>query len=208
MQTREITVWAHSYIKNIKARYLEHCKATLPEDNGFILKSRDCWKVPFHYARRYSTLEQQPSKTPYLFVIYIHKKSTKSYSFKCLSDHTKHDLNAVHTSLEKVSDVLKVKYATLQKCFYFIDGTGSQYKNYIVFSNYCHHESDSGLSAEWNFFATSHGKSPCDGIGGTVKCLVSIGSLQSSQESIDTPLRLNLYLFPITKQRFILWIMV
>ena len=71
MQTREITVWAHSYIKNIKARYLEHCKTTLPEDNGFILKSRDCWKVPFHYARRYSTLEQQPSKTPYLFVIYI-----------------------------------------------------------------------------------------------------------------------------------------
>ena len=189
MQTREITVWAHNYIKNIKARCLEHCKATLPEDNGFILKSRDCWKVPFHYARYYSILEQQPSKTPYLFVIYIYKRSTKSYSLKCLSDHTKHDLNAVHTSLEKVSDVLKVKYATLQKCFYFIDGTGSQYKNYIVFSNYCHHESDSGLNAEWNFFATSHGKSPCDGIM----------NLQFSQEPIHTPLRLNLYLFPITK---------
>ena len=179
MQAREITVWAHNYIKNIKARCLEHCKATLPEDNGFILKSRDCWKVPFHYARYYSILEQQLIK---LFIRLI-------YSLNCLSDHTKHDLNAVYTSLEKVSDVLKVKYATLQKCFYFIDGTGSQYKNYIVFSNYCHHESDSGLNAEWNFFATSHGKSPCDGIV----------SLQFSQEPIHTPLRLNLYLFPITK---------
>ena len=27
----------------------------------------------------------------------------------------------------------------------------------------------SKLSANWNFFATSHGKSPCDGIGGAIK---------------------------------------
>ena len=32
--------------------------------------------------------------------------------------------------------------------------------------------SDSGLTTEWKLFATSHGKSLCDGIGGTVKCLV------------------------------------
>ena len=31
----------------------------------------------------------------------------------------------------------------------------------------------------WNFFATSHGKSPCDGIGGTVKRLTTKASLQS-----------------------------
>ena len=29
----------------------------------------------------------------------------------------------------------------------------------------------------WSFFASSHGKSPCDGIGGTVKRLTSIASL-------------------------------
>ena len=32
------------------------------------------------------------------------------------------------------------------------------------------------------FFATSHGKSPCDGIGGTVKCLVARASLQPTLE--------------------------
>ncbi|ESO09020.1 hypothetical protein HELRODRAFT_168952 [Helobdella robusta] len=32
---------------------------------------------------------------------------------------------------------------------------------------------DFGLKAEWHFFATSHGKSPCDGIGGTTKRLVA-----------------------------------
>ena len=32
----------------------------------------------------------------------------------------------------------------------------------------CHHKQDFGLDALWTFFATSHGKSPCDGIGGFV----------------------------------------
>ena len=33
----------------------------------------------------------------------------------------------------------------------------------------CPHKQDFGLDAEWIFFAISHGKSPCDGIGGSVK---------------------------------------
>jgi len=32
------------------------------------------------------------------------------------------------------------------------------------------------VEAEWNFFATSHGKSPCEGTGGTVKRLVTPAS--------------------------------
>ena len=102
----------------------------------------------------------------------------------------KHDSNAVHAFLEKVLNVLNIKYPTSQKCVHFSDGAGSQYKNYKAFSNLCHHESDFGLDAEWNFFATSHGKSPCDGIGGTVKCLVGNASLQSLQESINTLLKM------------------
>ena len=37
---------------------------------------------------------------------------------------------------------------------------------------------DFGITARWAFFATSHGKSPCDGIGGTVKRLVARASKQ------------------------------
>ena len=73
--------------------------------------------------------------------------------------HTKHDSNAVHTFLKKVLNVLKIKHPMLQKLVYFGDGDGSQYKNYKAFSNLCHHESVFGLSAEWYFFVTSHGKS-------------------------------------------------
>ena len=36
------------------------------------------------------------------------------------------------------------------------------------------------MKAEWHFFATSHGKSPYDGIGGTIKRLVATASLQAT----------------------------
>ena len=40
------------------------------------------------------------------------------------------------------------------------------------------HQSDFGIQANWCFFATSHGKSPCDGIGGTAKRSTAHVSLQ------------------------------
>ena len=36
------------------------------------------------------------------------------------------------------------------------------------------------MDVEWIFFTTSHSKSPCDGVGGFVKCCVVKSSLQSS----------------------------
>ena len=42
---------------------------------------------------------------------------------------------------------------------------------------------DFGIEASWNFSATSHGKSPCDGIGGTVKRVTGRASLQRPKEN-------------------------
>ena len=61
---------------------------------------------------------------------------------------------------------------------YFRDGCAGQYKNFKNFLNLCFHKDDFGLSTKWSFFATSHGKSPCDGIGGTVKRKIARTSLQ------------------------------
>ena len=47
--------------------------------------------------------------------------------------------------------------------------------------NLLYYEKDHGISAEWHFFTTSHGKGPCDGIGGTVKLLVYHASLQMNK---------------------------
>ena len=55
----------------------------------------------------------------------------------------------------------------------------------------CHHNKDFGMPAEWHFFATSHGKGPCDGVGGTVKRLAARASLQRPiNNQITTPRQL------------------
>ena len=44
--------------------------------------------------------------------------------------------------------------------------------------NLCYHQQDFSMDAEWIFFATSHDKSPCDGVGGFVKQYAAKLSLQ------------------------------
>ena len=65
----------------------------------------------------------------------------------------------------------------MYKIFYFSDGCAEQcnHKNFI---NLCHHQQDFSMDAEWIFFATSHDKSPCDGVGGFINCYVVKHSLQ------------------------------
>ena len=68
----------------------------------------------------------------------------------------------------------------ISKIYYFTDGAASQYKNYKNICNLLYHCDNFGLDAEWHFFATSHGKNACDGIGGTVKRGASNASLRAT----------------------------
>ena len=97
----------------------------------------------------------------------------------CFSDCKDHTTVTVLAFLKVVLKYLKTDLPAVKQIHYFSDGCAGQYKNKKNnFINLCHHEDDFGLAAEWNFFATSPGKSACDGIGGTVKRLVTKASLQ------------------------------
>ena len=54
--------------------------------------------------------------------------------------------------------------------------------NIKTFTNLMSHRDDFSLDAEWNFFAISHGKNACDGIGGTVKRLAAHVSIQRPKD--------------------------
>ena len=84
----------------------------------------------------------------------------------------------VHAFLKLLIPCLRRDYSRLQRIIYFSDGCAAQYKNRYNFINLYYHEHDFGLQAEWNFFATSHGKNACDGIGGTLKRAAARASLQ------------------------------
>ena len=109
-------------------------------------------------------------------------------SFCFISDDTEYDVPTLYLIQQFFTDYLKVKYSHIQKLIYFSDGCAGQYKNKKNFYNLCQHKNDFGIEAEWVFFATSHGKSPCDGIGGTVKRVTARASLQRPKNShILTP---------------------
>ena len=84
--------------------------------------------------------------------------------------------------MKKLLEFLTVSIKNLRKVYYFTDGASSQYKNRKNFVNLAFHMWDSNLEAEWHFFATSHGKGPCDGLGGPIKREAVRASLQRPLE--------------------------
>lgn len=102
----------------------------------------------------------------------------KHVSFVIVSESNIHDTVAVHLFQKVLLNFLAQRVNKPKKIIYFSDGCAAQYKNRKNFVNLCHHEQDFGMPAEWHFFATSHGKGPCDGVGGTVKRLAARASLQ------------------------------
>ena len=67
-------------------------------------------------------------------------------------------------------EFLQVEHIFLIKKLYFIsDGAASQYENRKNFASLCQLKNKYKIEGEWHFFATSHGKGPCDAIGGTLK---------------------------------------
>ena len=76
----------------------------------------------------------------------------------------------VHKIQTLLVEFLKQRLPNVTKIYYVSDGCGGQYTNFKNFLNLCSNKEDFSIEAEWIFFATSHGKSPYDGIGGAVKC--------------------------------------
>ena len=114
----------------------------------------------------------------------------KEISFMVISDHLLHNTLVVHYFQSKLIKFLK-EIMSFKKVIYFSDGAASHYKIRKNFINLANHEADFGMPADRHFFATSHVKGPCDGVGGAVKRLAARASLQRPYEDqIQTPMQL------------------
>ena len=179
-----VVLQRHAFIARLQASYVARIKEGPME--GEVLVIGD-------FAENYSFVLQDAAQgfhwnnsqaTIHPFVIYHRlplpgddNTNLKSLSFVIISDCLTHDTIAVHRFQRKLIAHLK-DHLPFEKVIYFSDGAASQYKNKKNFINLVYHEEDFGMPAEWHFFATSHGKGPCDGVGGTVKRLAARASLQ------------------------------
>ena len=126
-----------------------------------------------------------------LFPVVVYKKvgdqlETISYCF--FSDYMEHDTAAVFTFIRRLMDDLKAKVPALAKLYFFSDGAAAHFKNAKNFANLSLFKRDYGVSAEWHFFGSGHGKGACDGLGATVKRLHRNALEQrDSSNAITTP---------------------
>ena len=195
------TVLLHDFIAKQQSQFLQKTRSQL--ETGEFLVVGD-------FAENYSFVVQDAAQsfhwnnlqaTIHPFVCYYSSDITQegeaaqrkinNVSFVVVSENNTHDTIAVHLFQKALIQFLTNKIVKPKKIIYFSDGCGAQYKNRKNFINLCHHNDDFGMPAEWHFFATSHGKGPCDGVGGTVKRLAARASLQRPYDKqILTPRQL------------------
>ena len=180
LSTAVIKLLRHHYVSQKQSRAFKVAKESLDVKSAVLVGD---------FAENHSFLVQDAAQgfhwdnsqcTVHPFVLYFKDSSGaighKSYCF--ISDCTKHSTAMVHTFQKVLIPVLKENHPSLTEIIYFSDGCAGQYKNRFNFINLLYHEADFGVKAQWNFFATSHGKNACDGIGGTLKRSVTRASLQ------------------------------
>ncbi|GBN96229.1 hypothetical protein AVEN_174177-1 [Araneus ventricosus] len=169
----------HHFIAKSQSKYLKDMKLNIPQEECIVL---------LDFSENYSFIVQDAIQgfhwensqaTIHPLVVYGKNSENQllTVSMCIISDHTIHDTATVFSFQTAVIPSIKEKFPLVKKLIYFSDGSSAQYKNRKNFVNICHHESDFELKSEWHFFATSHGKSSCDGIGGTVKRLAARTSL-------------------------------
>lgn len=200
--TKLETLVPHGYIAKSQAAYLKERKNNINENEALVLMD---------FAENYGFVLQDAAQsyhwthmscTIHPAVIYYKNPDTEELchlSLCYISDDLNHDVAFVYKIQSKIVESIKHHCPTVNKIEYFTDGCSAQYKNCKSFLNLCHHEVDFGITATWSFFATSHGKSPCDGIGGSVKRMVTKANLQRPyKEQISDPKKM----FEFCKEKF------
>lgn len=183
----------HSFIAKQQSAYFSRLKENVQVNEAVITLdfSENYSFVVQDEAQSFHWTKDQATVHPFA-VYYRDQDEVKYKSFVFISDCLLHNTVAVHLFQKKLINFLKENVLpSLEKIFYFSDGSASQYKNRKNFSNICLHQNDFNIHAEWHFYATAHGKGVCDGLGGTVKRLAAKASLQKLySEQILTPVDL------------------
>lgn len=168
-------------IQNKLSDFKIHCFVKSIQEHQFELKKKILQPaellIQVDFAENYSCTAQDEIQsahwstnqvTIFTCVAWM-KHTTKCYAI--ISDDLTHDKCCVWVFLKEIITDLKRDHS-IEEVSIFSDGCASQFKNRYTLSNLCHMEEDFGVTGDWCFFATSHGKGAVDGVGGSVKRMV------------------------------------
>jgi hypothetical protein len=147
-------------------------------------------------AQEFHWNNQQATIHPFVSYFENSKHKLENLCFVFISDGLYHDTVTVYIFQKHLIAFLKENVPDISKIYYFSDSASAQYKNKNNFVNLCHHNTDFQINAEWHFFATSHGKGPCDGVRGTIKSCNSFQVTAPSDIDSSTTLFMGKDHFP------------
>ena len=177
---------SHSYISKCQSRYLQHLKENLalsPSTAIVIADFAENYTMVIQDAvQGWHWTNQQCTIHPIIMYYVNEQKNLQLKSFAFFSNDLQHDNGFVYQLQKILCEFIQMYFPFINTIQYFSDGCSAQYKNYKNFLNLTYHNQDFGLTAQWNFFATSHGKSPCDGLGGSIKRKLTLESLARIKE--------------------------
>lgn len=176
----------HSFVAKEQNKFLDEANANLSKAEFLTICdfSENYSFVVQDSVQSYHWTNSQATVHPFVTYFKDTDGIIEHVSFVIISEILEHNTVAVHLFQRKFVQFLKMHFTQeIKRIIYFSDGCAGQYKNRKNIANLINHERDFGCSAEWHFFATSHGKGPCDGVGGTLKRAATIGSLQRPLEN-------------------------
>lgn len=182
----------HAYIAEQQASYFKTLKESIKEEEII---------VQCDFAENYSFVVQDAAQSFHwnnnqatlLTSVFYYKDGSdiKHGSIVMISNDLKHDTASFFAFQKLLHQHLLRKVIPVSKITYITDGAPQHFKNKFNFVNLFKYKDDFKVDAEFHFHATSHGKGPCDGLGGNLKRLAARASLQlSSDRAITSALKL------------------
>ena len=114
----------------------------------------------YRWSKEYCTLQA-------LFVYFIDGDGNiQLNSLSFISDDNNHDTNFVFKVQTVLADYLEKTFQLWIRSSISLTAVLNNIRIAKTI-NLFHHQQDFNIGAEWIFFATSHGKSPCEGVGGS-----------------------------------------
>ena len=160
----------HYNIAKQQSAFLKKRKSELKQDTPLVLldfSENYAFVIQEEIQGNYSSRNTCTIHPVVIYIIENERLCSKTLCF--LSDDLKHDVAAVQVFIKHFIEYIKSHFPHVKNVEYYSDGCAGQYKNCTNFLYVCQHKNLYGLNAQWIFFASSHGKSPCDGVGGALK---------------------------------------
>ena len=169
----------HVYVSKEQSNYFKSKKMNLKANEALVV---------LDFSENYKYVIQDDIQARFYFqeavtihpvVIYIKSgNETTNVNLCFMSEDLRHDVPMVKVFIDKILSFIKQNYPGIEDVEFFSDGCGAQYKNAEIFAYLPECQNKFKISLSWNFFATSHGKTSCDGLGGCIKRQAALESLR------------------------------